>query len=55
MQANAVLIARDQKKGLEAVDKLKSEYGVSKQVFFHQLNVTVSLTLQAFHLLQVSS
>ena len=35
-----VLTARDQKKGLEAVDKLKSEYGVPGQVVFHQLDVT---------------
>ena len=35
-----VLTARDQKKGLEAVDKLGAEFGVSGQVVFHQLDVT---------------
>ncbi|XP_030540948.1 (+)-neomenthol dehydrogenase-like [Rhodamnia argentea] len=35
-----VLTARDEKKGLEAVDKLKLESGLSKHVFFHQLDVS---------------
>ena len=35
-----VLTARDQKKGLEAVEKLKSDSSVSGEVFFHQLDVT---------------
>ncbi|KAI9072837.1 hypothetical protein K1719_045205 [Acacia pycnantha] len=35
-----VLTARDEKRGLEAVEKLKSESGVSGEVFFHQLDVT---------------
>lgn len=34
-----VLTARDEKRGLEAVEKLK-EFGVSDQVVFHQLDVT---------------
>ncbi|KAK4266808.1 hypothetical protein QN277_023680 [Acacia crassicarpa] len=35
-----VLTARDEKRGLEAVEKLKSESGVSGEVYFHQLDVT---------------
>ena len=35
---NVVLTARDEKRGLEAVDKLK-ESGLAGQVFFHQLDV----------------
>ncbi|XP_028769169.1 uncharacterized protein LOC114726666 [Neltuma alba] len=35
-----VLTARDQKKGLDAVEKLGSEFGVSGEVVFHQLDVT---------------
>lgn len=34
-----VLTARDEKRGLEAVKKLK-EYGFSDNIIFHQLNVT---------------
>ncbi|BAT83676.1 hypothetical protein VIGAN_04086600 [Vigna angularis var. angularis] len=34
-----VLTARDEKRGIEAVEKLK-EFGVSDQVVFHQLDVT---------------
>ena len=34
-----VLTARDEKRGIEAVEKLK-EFGVSDQVLFHQLDVT---------------
>ncbi len=34
-----VLTARDEKRGLEAVDKLK-EFGLSDLVVFHQLDVT---------------
>ncbi|KAI9110086.1 hypothetical protein K1719_019127 [Acacia pycnantha] len=37
-----VLTARDPKKGLEAVERLGSEFGVSGQVVFHQLDVTDS-------------
>ncbi|KAI3434356.1 uncharacterized protein J3R85_006623 [Psidium guajava] len=35
-----VLTARDEKRGLEAVDKLKLEPGLSDLVFFHQLDVS---------------
>nr|POE66939.1 (+)-neomenthol dehydrogenase [Quercus suber] len=34
-----VLTSRDEKRGLEAVDKLK-EYGLTDHVVFHQLDVT---------------
>ncbi|KAI6702956.1 hypothetical protein NL676_012092 [Syzygium grande] len=34
-----VLTARDEKRGLEAIDKLKLEYGLSYHVIFHQLDV----------------
>jgi len=34
-----VVTARDEKRGIEAVEKLK-EFGVSDQVVFHQLDVT---------------
>ncbi|XP_048421999.1 (+)-neomenthol dehydrogenase-like isoform X3 [Pyrus x bretschneideri] len=39
-----VLTARDEKRGLEAVEKLK-ELGVSDQVVFHQLDVTDSASI----------
>ncbi|XP_048141613.1 (+)-neomenthol dehydrogenase-like isoform X3 [Rhodamnia argentea] len=35
-----VLTARDEKRGLEAVEKLKLEPGLSDHVFFHQLDVS---------------
>lgn len=35
-----ILSARDEKRGLEAVDKLKQLYLSDDQVFFHQLDVT---------------
>ncbi|KAI9109961.1 hypothetical protein K1719_019002 [Acacia pycnantha] len=35
-----VLTARDEKRGLEAVEKLKSESSVSGEVFFHKFDVT---------------
>lgn len=39
-----VLTARDEKKGLEAVDKLKTS-ALSGDVLFHQLDVANSATL----------
>ena len=39
-----VLTARDEKRGLEAVEKLK-EFGVSGQVVFHQLDVADSVSV----------
>ncbi|KAK3433854.1 (+)-neomenthol dehydrogenase [Eucalyptus grandis] len=35
-----VLTARDEKRGLEAIDKLKLEYNLSDHVIFHQLDVS---------------
>lgn len=35
-----VLTARDEKRGLEAIDKLKLEYGLSDHVIFRQLDVS---------------
>lgn len=35
-----ILTARDEKRGLEAVDKLKQLYLFDDQVLFHQLDVT---------------
>ncbi|XP_068317105.1 (+)-neomenthol dehydrogenase-like [Pyrus communis] len=39
-----VLTARDEKRGLEALEKLK-EFGVSDRVVFHQLDVTDSVSV----------
>ncbi|XP_027336747.1 (+)-neomenthol dehydrogenase-like isoform X2 [Abrus precatorius] len=43
----AVLIARDEKRGLEAVDELK-QLGLSDQVVFHQLDVTDPNSIASF-------
>ena len=42
-----VLTARDEKRGLEAVEKLK-EFGVSDLVVFHQLDVADSVSVASF-------
>ena len=39
-----VLTARDEKRGLDAVEKLK-EFGVSGRVVFHQLDITDSVSV----------
>ncbi|KAK6920165.1 Short-chain dehydrogenase/reductase SDR [Dillenia turbinata] len=43
-----VLTARDEKKGLEALEKLKLESGISENVIFHQLDVTDQSSVDAF-------
>lgn len=42
-----VLTARDEKRGIEAVEKLKKEFGLSDQVLFHQLDVTDPKSFQS--------
>lgn len=42
-----MLAARDEKKGLEAVEKLK-ELSLSGEVLFHQLDVTDSASIGSF-------
>ena len=41
---NVVLTARDENKGLEAVEKIK-DFGVSGEVLFHQLDVADPSTI----------
>ena len=43
---NVVLTARDEKKGLEAVEKIK-DFGVSGEVLFHQLDVAEPATIES--------
>ena len=42
-----VLTARDEKKGLEAVEKLR-EFGLSDHVVFHQLDVADPASIASF-------
>ncbi|KAL2330341.1 hypothetical protein Fmac_017922 [Flemingia macrophylla] len=42
-----VLTARDEKRGIEAVEKLKKEFGLSDQLLFHQLDVTDPKSIQS--------
>ncbi|KAL2330339.1 hypothetical protein Fmac_017920 [Flemingia macrophylla] len=42
-----VLTARDEKRGIEAVEKLKKEFGLSDHLLFHQLDVTDPKSIQS--------